>query len=151
MSEHRNTGRWQRVVGTLVNRAKCATGIRSFTQPATRGQGMVEYALIAVLVSLAIAAIITATGPTIGNVFSNTVYNLLGQKFTPDATLSEAEKNTIQAQVSGITAPPPTYLTNTPLVPTIVGGGPGSYCPTYPPTPPYQPGTWVASTQCPSP
>jgi Flp pilus assembly pilin Flp len=112
---------------------------------------MVEYALIAVLVSLAIAVIVTATGPTIGNVFSNTVYNLLGQKFTPEPTIGELTKVFIQTQVQGITAPPPTYLTNTPLVPTQNSGAPGVYCPTIPVTPPQVPGTWVVSAQCPSP
>lgn len=43
-----------------------------------QGQSMVEYALIVVLVILAFVLAIGATGPAIGNVFSNTVYNLLG-------------------------------------------------------------------------
>jgi hypothetical protein len=43
-----------------------------------QGQSMVEYVLIVVLVILAFAIAIAATGPAIGNVFSNTVYNLLG-------------------------------------------------------------------------
>lgn len=42
------------------------------------GQSMVEYALIVALVILGFAVAIAATGPAIGNVFSNTVYNLLG-------------------------------------------------------------------------
>jgi Flp pilus assembly pilin Flp len=150
MSEHRNTERWQRVLVTLANRAKRAVGVRGRTRPAARGQGMAEYALIAVLVSLAIAAIITVTGPTIGNIFSNTVYNLLGQKFTPDATLSEGEKLVIQGQLDGLDFPPPTYLTNTPLVPTQLGA-PGVYCPTKPVTPPQVAGTWDTSAACPAP
>jgi len=43
-----------------------------------QGQSMVEYVLIVVLVILAFVIAIAATGPAIGNVFSNTVYNLLG-------------------------------------------------------------------------
>ena len=43
-----------------------------------QGQSMVEYVLIVVLVVLAFVVAIAATGPAIGNVFSNTVYNLLG-------------------------------------------------------------------------
>lgn len=43
-----------------------------------QGQSLVEYLLIVVLVVFALAAAIAATGPAIGNVFSNTVYNLLG-------------------------------------------------------------------------
>jgi Flp pilus assembly pilin Flp len=107
---------------------------------------MAEYALIAVLVSLAIAAIITVTGPTIGNVFSNTVYNLLGQKFDPGPIVSEAEKNLIQSQLNGLTAPPPTYLTNTPLSPTKDNAA-GVYCPTN--APPSDPGTWAPGNGCP--
>ncbi|GEM_PF-682923 len=47
-------------------------------QPNQSGQSMVEYALIVSLVILSFAVAIAATGPAIGNVFSNTVYNLLG-------------------------------------------------------------------------
>ncbi len=42
------------------------------------GQSLVEYTLIVALVIFSMAAAIAATGPAIGNVFSNTVYNLLG-------------------------------------------------------------------------
>ena len=42
-----------------------------------RGQSMVEYSLILVLVVMALVAAVAATGPAIGNVFSNTVCNLL--------------------------------------------------------------------------
>jgi Flp pilus assembly pilin Flp len=46
---------------------------------AQRGQALVEYALIVVLVVFALAAALVATGPALGNVFSNTVCNLLDQ------------------------------------------------------------------------
>ncbi len=46
------------------------------------GQALIEYALILVLVGIAFGFALAATGPAIGNVFSNIVYNLLGQ--TPD-------------------------------------------------------------------
>jgi len=46
--------------------------------PHPSGQSMVEYTLIVALVVFAFAVAIAATGPAIGNVFSNTVYNLLG-------------------------------------------------------------------------
>jgi Flp pilus assembly pilin Flp len=48
-----------------------------------QGQALIEYALILVLVALAFAIALAATGPAIGNVFSNTVYNLLGQTTVP--------------------------------------------------------------------
>lgn len=43
-----------------------------------RGQSMVEYALIVAFVIIAFAVTLAMTGPAIGNVFSNVVYNLVG-------------------------------------------------------------------------
>jgi len=39
-------------------------------QPREEGQGLVEYALILVLVAVVVIAILTLLGPQIGNVFS---------------------------------------------------------------------------------
>jgi pilus assembly protein Flp/PilA len=44
--------------------------------PREEGQGLVEYALILVLVAIVVIAILTLLGPTIGNVFSNIVNKL---------------------------------------------------------------------------
>jgi pilus assembly protein Flp/PilA len=44
--------------------------------PREEGQGLVEYALILVLVAIVVIAILTLLGPAIGNVFSNIVTNL---------------------------------------------------------------------------
>ena len=44
--------------------------------PREEGQGLVEYALILVLVAIVVIAILTLLGPTIGNVFSNVIRNL---------------------------------------------------------------------------
>ncbi len=41
--------------------------------PREEGQGLVEYALILVLVALVVIVILALLGPTIGNVFSNVV------------------------------------------------------------------------------
>jgi pilus assembly protein Flp/PilA len=41
--------------------------------PREEGQGLVEYALILVLVAIVVIAILTLLGPTIGNVFSRIV------------------------------------------------------------------------------
>src|SRR5439155_22319510 len=103
------------------------------------GQALVEYALIAVLVCVAIAAVVTATGPAIGNIFSNTVYNLLGQKFTPEPVLDRAQILDMASKIAGYTFTPPVYKTNTPLVPTCQSNR--LWAPTKPP--PAPPGTWV--------
>ena len=44
--------------------------------PREEGQGLVEYALILVLVAIVVIAILLLLGPVVGNVFSNIVYNL---------------------------------------------------------------------------
>ena len=41
--------------------------------PQENGQGLVEYALILVLVALIVIVILSLLGPAIGNVFSNVV------------------------------------------------------------------------------
>jgi pilus assembly protein Flp/PilA len=41
--------------------------------PFQEGQGLVEYALILVLVAIVVIAIMLLLGPTIGNVFSNII------------------------------------------------------------------------------
>jgi pilus assembly protein Flp/PilA len=41
-----------------------------------KGQGLVEYALILVLVAIVVIAILLLLGPIIGNAFSNIVANL---------------------------------------------------------------------------
>ncbi|HEX8683556.1 MAG TPA: Flp family type IVb pilin [Ardenticatenaceae bacterium] len=44
--------------------------------PREEGQGLVEYALILVLVAVVVIAILSVLGPQIGNVFSNVSDNL---------------------------------------------------------------------------
>jgi pilus assembly protein Flp/PilA len=44
--------------------------------PEERGQGLVEYALILVLVAIVVIAILLLLGPIIGNVFSEVVNSL---------------------------------------------------------------------------
>ncbi len=41
-----------------------------------KGQGLVEYALILVLVSIVVIVVLAILGPTIGNVFSNIIRTL---------------------------------------------------------------------------
>ncbi len=83
------------------------------------GQALVEYVLIVVLVSLAVVAIITATGPALGNVFSNTVYNLVGQTVTPYSTLNATDFWKYVTAVASYTPPVQTLITNTPANATI--------------------------------
>ena len=44
--------------------------------PKEKGQGLVEYALILVLVAIVVIAILLLLGPAIGNVFSRIVSSL---------------------------------------------------------------------------
>jgi pilus assembly protein Flp/PilA len=44
--------------------------------PREEGQGLVEYALILVLVAIVVIVILAVLGPTIGNIFSNIVSNV---------------------------------------------------------------------------
>jgi pilus assembly protein Flp/PilA len=44
--------------------------------PREEGQGLVEYALILVLVAVVVIAILTLLGPSIGNVFSNIIRSI---------------------------------------------------------------------------
>ena len=44
--------------------------------PKEKGQGLVEYALIIVLVAIVVIVILVILGPAISNVFSNIIANL---------------------------------------------------------------------------
>ena len=44
--------------------------------PHEEGQGLVEYALILVLIAIVVIAVLVLLGPIIGNVFSNILYSL---------------------------------------------------------------------------
>ena len=44
--------------------------------PRNEGQGLVEYALILVLVAVVVIAVLVILGPTIGNVFSTIIGQL---------------------------------------------------------------------------
>jgi pilus assembly protein Flp/PilA len=46
--------------------------------PKEKGQGLVEYALILVLVAVVVIAVLTLLGPIIGNVFSDIVSAMSG-------------------------------------------------------------------------
>lgn len=42
----------------------------------SRGQGMVEYALILILIAIVVLVILALFGPAVGNMFSNVVSNI---------------------------------------------------------------------------
>ncbi|RMD59293.1 Flp family type IVb pilin [Candidatus Parcubacteria bacterium] len=44
--------------------------------PREKGQGLVEYALILVLVAIVVIAVLAILGPAIGNVFSTIISNI---------------------------------------------------------------------------
>ncbi len=46
-----------------------------FVNSDQRGQGLVEYALILVLVAVIVMIMLFVFGPSVGNMFSNIVYN----------------------------------------------------------------------------
>jgi pilus assembly protein Flp/PilA len=48
-------------------------GIQMLFLPREKGQGLVEYALILVLVAIVVIAILLLLGPIIGNIFSNII------------------------------------------------------------------------------
>ena len=50
--------------------------MKPLTVRSNRGQGLVEYALILVLVAIVVIAVLVLLGPTIGQVFSSVVTNL---------------------------------------------------------------------------
>ncbi len=83
-----------------------------------RGQSLVEYALIASLVVLGIIAVLTVTGPAVGNVFSNTVYNMLGQTFDTQPMPNDQQIQTQARSLETLIPPQYPYSTNTPLIPT---------------------------------
>jgi pilus assembly protein Flp/PilA len=51
-------------------------GAKMLFLPREEGQGLVEYALILVLVAIVVIAILVLLGPVVGNVFSNIVSSL---------------------------------------------------------------------------
>ncbi len=95
-----------------------------------RGQAMIEYVLILVLAFIGLIAILLITAPAVGNVFSNTVYNLLGQTTTPQDPLSEADFWDVVTAVASYTPQSVSLVTNTPLPDTPVPTGVSSFTPT---------------------
>jgi Flp pilus assembly pilin Flp len=88
-----------------------------------RGQALVEYALILTLVVMAMAVALAATGPAISNIFSNTVYNLIGLSGTPLQTIQNkgGGSSSFWQTVTAVAANPQgevPFPTNPPAPPT---------------------------------
>jgi pilus assembly protein Flp/PilA len=45
-------------------------------RPSDRGQGLVEYAMVLMLVAIVVIVVLAFIGPKVGNVFSNIVGNI---------------------------------------------------------------------------
>jgi Flp pilus assembly pilin Flp len=110
-------GRWKKLLQFLKSRM--AVSLRR----AHNGQSMVEYALIGVLVALAIGTTIILTKGTIGNVFSNTVYNLLQASTTPYVPPDSSTLNAYGTAFFALQPPPSPFQTNTPAAPTCIPVG----------------------------
>jgi hypothetical protein len=102
---------------------------------AKRGQALVEYVLLVAVIMFAFFAVIAITGPAVGNVFSNVVFNLVGITATPRAIDPAVFWLTVEAAASRTpqeigfvpnTLPPPTSTPTagpspspTPVTPTL--------------------------------
>ncbi|MBI5669450.1 MAG: hypothetical protein HZC41_15710 [Chloroflexi bacterium] len=86
-----------------------AKWIPSLFRRADAGQALIEYALILVLVAMALLAALIATGPAIANVFSNTVCNLVGlEDCSPDSLVDQGGgPNSFWLTVTAVAQNPP--------------------------------------------
>jgi len=125
--------------------------MRPLTRPATsraRGQALVEYALITALLVIAIMVALAATGPAIGNVFSNTVFNLIGASAPSVTPLNPTQFWELVTAVAS-------YTPDSMIVPTNTSAPP-THTPTVGPSPTHTPETptstpTVTNTPGPSP
>ncbi len=98
---------------------------KKFRQDARSGQALTEYALILVMVAVLFGVTLAATGPAIGNVFSNAVYNLIGGRpedveRLDDPSDGRGRSSAFWATVSWLATNPPEERAgglNTPLPP----------------------------------
>lgn len=88
------------------------------TQP-ERGQALVEYVLIVVLVALIFGVALAATGGVVGNVFSNSISDLLRLTGTPLAGIPDREGFWGTVTIAATPAVENPLPTNTPAPPTV--------------------------------
>jgi hypothetical protein len=117
------------------------------------GQALVEYVLIVVLVVLSFSIALAATGPAIGNVFSNTILNLLGQTAAERAIVSIPDRSGFWGTVTwvaGVTPQETPFATVTSLPPTLTFT-PGPSPTPAPPTATFTPSPTFTPSQTPTP
>jgi Flp pilus assembly pilin Flp len=105
-----------------------------------RGQALVEYVLIVVLVALIFGVALAATGGVVGNVFSNSIADLLRLTGTPTYGIPEREDYWLTVTFAGTPAQENPLPSNTPAPPTLepTDGPSPTPTPTVPtPTPSY--------------
>ena len=92
--------------------------LRRLREAPSSGQALIEYALITALLVIAIIVALTATGPAIGNVFSNTVFNLIGAPAPSSTPLNPTEFWELVTAVASYTPSSIILPTNTLAPPT---------------------------------
>lgn len=112
-------------------RARLTRSLRHTRRMISHGQALIEYALITALLVLAIIVALTATGPAVGNVFSNTVFNLIGAPAPSATPLNPTEFWQLVTAVASYTPDTISLATNTLAPPTNT--------PTFGPSPTYSP------------
>lgn len=122
----------------ILRQSHATNGRRNLSLPTRRheGQALAEYVLILALVAIALIAVLTITGPAVGDVFNNAVYNLLGGTVVPRPTLPADDFWEQVAAVASYTPENPLSITNTPgpgPVETEPSDPPGGGEPTEPP------------------
>jgi Flp pilus assembly pilin Flp len=123
-------------------------------QSGAPGQALMEYALILILVAVALAAALIATGPALGNVFSNTVYNLIGQEGTPQQELyNRGGPTAFWETITAVALNPPSdrAVPTNPPAPAEPTSSPGPSPTPTPPTPTLTPSFTPTVTISPTP
>jgi len=115
-----------------------------FRSQKEKGQGLVEYAVITALVSIVMVAVLSAMGPTVGNVFSQINNSLADRGFR---IYLQGENNTsTPAPTSDSTPTPTSPPTATPTPPPTFTRTPlPSPTPTHDPCPALREQYWVAA------
>ncbi|MEP7289814.1 MAG: hypothetical protein ABI947_29035 [Chloroflexota bacterium] len=135
--------RWLNIINNFSKKmANFTTAQRRKPLRQAEGQALVEYTLLTVLVAMALIAAITLTGPTIGNVFSNVIYNVVGNDptYTP-LTIGQVNNYKDAYATFATDYVADNLKTNTPAAPTCSAPSATGFWETKPP--PAAKGTYV--------